>query len=101
MPPAMITPPPDRITGNLALASMRAAANQPVGLTAEPLHSYFALIGWAPVQDLLADETDLAAQRAQLGHSGRAAVLLALRSAFADKPMAVAGRCAHHHSVIC
>ena len=37
------------------MASMRAAANQPVGLTAEPLHSYFALIGWAPVQDLLAE----------------------------------------------
>jgi 2',3'-cyclic-nucleotide 2'-phosphodiesterase/3'-nucleotidase len=37
------------------IASMRAAANQPVGLTVEPLHSYFALIGWAPVQDLLAE----------------------------------------------
>ena len=37
------------------MSSMRAAANQPVGLTAKPLHSYYALIGWAPVQDLLAE----------------------------------------------
>ncbi|MFZ9200451.1 MAG: metallophosphoesterase, partial [Paracoccaceae bacterium] len=36
------------------VASMRAAADQPVGLTAGPLHSYFALIGWSPAQELLA-----------------------------------------------
>ena len=37
------------------MANMRAAANRPVGHTAEPLHSYFALIGLAPVQELLAE----------------------------------------------
>jgi 2',3'-cyclic-nucleotide 2'-phosphodiesterase/3'-nucleotidase len=36
------------------VANMRAAADQPIGVTAGPLHSYFALIGWAPVQELLA-----------------------------------------------
>jgi 2',3'-cyclic-nucleotide 2'-phosphodiesterase/3'-nucleotidase len=45
------------------VASMRAAADQPVGLTDEPLHSYFALIGWTPAQELLA--------QAQAAHMGR------------------------------
>lgn len=35
--------------------AMRAAAEQAVGTTATALHSYFALIGWSPVQDLLAE----------------------------------------------
>lgn len=38
-----------------AVTAMRAAASQPIGSTETALHSYFALIGWSPVQDLLAE----------------------------------------------